>query len=79
MALEALAHRPTARQAARLEHRSFQGAAFRDMASHEMELVGMALQGADVNPASPEAHSNFGLAFLDLKRPEEAFASHDWS
>ncbi len=47
MALEALAHRSTARQAARLEHRSFQVAAFRDMASHEMELVGMALQGAD--------------------------------
>ena len=32
-----------------------------------------------VNPASSEAHSNLGLALLDLKRPEEALASHDRS
>src|SRR6266481_829526 len=46
MALEALAHRPAARQAARLEHRAFQVAVLGGMAGHEMELVGMALQGA---------------------------------
>jgi hypothetical protein len=46
MALEALAHRSAARQATRLEHRGFQVAALRGMGGHEMELVGMTLQGA---------------------------------
>ncbi len=52
MALEALPHRPAARQAARLEHGAFERPAALaiksgGMAGHEMELVGMALQRAD--------------------------------
>ncbi len=38
------------------------------------DWIGRALA---VNPVSPEAHSNLGLALLDLKRPEEALAAHD--
>ena len=30
-----------------------------------------------VNPGAPEPHSNLGLALLELKRPEEALASHE--
>jgi protein O-GlcNAc transferase len=40
------------------------------------DWIGRALA---VNPASPEAHSNLGLALLDLKRPEEALAAHERS
>src|SRR5471030_3103117 len=30
-----------------------------------------------VNPGAPEPHSNLGLALLELRRPEEALASHE--
>ena len=40
------------------------------------DWIGRALA---VSPASPEAHSNLGLALLDLKRPEEALAAHQRS
>src|SRR4029450_1587720 len=51
MAFEALAHRATARQATRLEHRPFEIAAPLSIKSgsvtrHQVELVGVALQGA---------------------------------
>ena len=46
MVLEAPPHRAAARQAARLEHRRLEVAALGDVARHQMELVGMALQGA---------------------------------
>src|SRR5580698_10538035 len=41
-----------------------------------VDWIGRALV---VNPASPEAHSNLGLALLDLKRSEEALAAHERS
>jgi predicted O-linked N-acetylglucosamine transferase (SPINDLY family) len=50
----------------------YQRGAFGDAA----DWIGRALA---VNPASPEAHSNLGLALLDLKRPEEALAAHERS
>src|SRR5260370_7628153 len=40
------------------------------------QWIGRALA---VNPDSPEAHSNLGLALLDLKQPEQALATHTHS
>jgi protein O-GlcNAc transferase len=40
------------------------------------DWIGRALA---INPASPEAHSNLGLALLELKRPEDALAAHERS
>src|SRR5258708_36009557 len=67
MALEALAHRPAARQATRLEHRAFQAAAVGGVAGHEMELVGMALQSAH------QLHGVAALGEYTLERAVERY------
>ena len=63
MALESLAHRPAARQAACLEHRAFEIASFGDVARHQVKLVRVALQ---------RAHELHGIAALGEDPVERA-------